>query len=462
VVSRPPRVSGTRYGVFGRSGAAASVAAALVLAACGNSDVRIYPGPEATPQSIELAATAVGQDQAVLNWTSAGTGLAYQVQRNGVSIATATDLQFVDRGLAAGQRFCWRVLAYGGFGWQARSNEACLGTAPDTTAWRYERIATGRWPTIAVDPSGNLHACFITPGSGVRYLQVAPGREPEAVDADGAGQCSVAVDTTGVVRIAYLSPTGLRHAVRESGRWTASTVDVAARIGVLRTDGPALAIDADGQSRIAYRRLTADGGSAIAVATRVEAGWRFETTGIQALVGPRSLAVEGDGTVWLATVDELGQAAIAWARRVEGWRAETSIVLAPNGGSGPPLLLTAAAAPAFAAFQRNVSSVDARVVLRFAERAAAGWRTTDLESFAAAGERIALSAWTGEPRVALVEAGGRLRAWTRAEGVWSDQSPRDVTDASGALDLVTGTDGQWHIVYDRLLEGGVWLASRAP
>ena len=119
------------------------------------------------------------------------------------------------RGLASGQRYCWRVFARDGFGWQARSNEACLGTAPTTRAWRVERLAAGRWPALAIDAQGELHACFA--GAGGLGIVVPAGRTgPHARTVDADGQAPVRARGRRRRRRPrrYLSRFGLRYAER--------------------------------------------------------------------------------------------------------------------------------------------------------------------------------------------------------------------------------------------------------
>jgi len=433
-------------------------ALAIAVAACGNSDLVLLAAPENTPQSIELSVRALDATRAELTWTSAGAGLAYQIERNGQRLGSTTAQGWTDGGLAAGQRYCWRVLAYGGFGWQARSNEPCVGTDAGTTEWRVETLATGRWPALAVDPAGNLHVCFTREAGGIQYLLAGPGREPETVDADGQGQCSIAVDAAGGVTLAYLSRFGLRQAVREGGRWRASTVDAEAIVGARRFDGPALALAPDGAPRIAYRRVVA-GRVALAVASRAQAGWRFDLTAIQGLVGPRSLAVDAGGRSWLATHDELGQATIVWRRDDAGWSVQHTQSLAPNRGDGPPIALDASGVPRTAAWQR--AGTAGATVLRWAESTAAGWQTQVVEGVASAGLRVAVVQDGAVARVASIDESGAIRLHARAaDGAWRVEPLAGQGGGAAGLDLAVGPDRQLRLVFDRVLEGRVLLASR--
>lgn len=445
-------------------GWAPGLALALVgaLSGCGNASVTIYAGPEQTPQSIELTATASDATRVALAWTSAGSGLAYRIERNGNQTGTTSGLEWVDERLAAGERYCWRVLAYGGFGWQARSNEACVGTEPSRDGWRIERIAAGRWPAVAVDAGGDVHVCFTGVAGGVSYLRAGPGREPEQVDAVGTGQCSIVAGASGTVDIAYLSPLGLRHARRSDGAWSTSTVDVEAIVGTRRFEGPALAIAPDGLPRIAYRRFAGTTVPTLAIATRVDPGWRFELTGLVGLVGPRSLAVAPDGRLRLALNDELGQFAQVRVRESSGWTLEYSHARAPNRGDGLPLALDAAGEPRVAAWYREPNAVpDAPTTLRWAEAVAGTWRTQTVGSFATAGLRIAIAVSGDLARVATSDQDGSLRLFVREDDRWVIDPLPAQGGAADAVDLAIGPDGQTRMVYDRVLEGSVVLASRA-
>jgi hypothetical protein len=436
---------------------------ALAAAGCGNDSVTLFGTAEDTPESIRLIATADGATRATLSWVGLSGSHAYRVDRNGAAVGDTASDRFVDSGLAAGERYCWKVYARNGFGWQARSNEACLGTAPATREWRVERLAAGRWPALAVDASGELHACFAGAGGvGISYLRIAPGRLPEAVDGDGQAQCAVSVDAAGTVHVAYLSRFGLRHATRSASGWAAVTVDAQAAVGVRRFDGPALALGPDGTPRIAYRRPTGTGTVALTLAVRDGAGWTFDPTSIRGLVGPRSLAVDAAGQPRLATTDELGQSVIAWVRGARGWSVEHSESLAPNAGDGPPIALDPSARARFAWWWRAAPTADAAVSLRWSEATAAGWRTETIATLPAPGTRVAIGAAGGTPRVAAIDAAGTVRVHVRTAGAWSSETITGQGGAAASIDFVVGPDGQLRVAFDRVAADEIALASRLP
>jgi hypothetical protein len=446
--------------------ASAVLAIAALLAACGNSDVTLYGSAADTPQTIELGVTASGTG-ASLAWNGGPDGLAYRVSRNGAIVANVDGRSWTDSRLVAGERYCWTVYGLSGWGFQARSNEACTGTDSGTTEWRVETIAAGRWPAVAVDASGEVHVCFTAAnGVGVSYLRAGPGRAPETVDSGGTAQCSISVSTDGTVHVAYLSRFGLRHATRAatgSAGWRAATVDVEAIAGVLRADGPALALDAAGTPRIAYRRISTNGVGALAVATgSASGGWTFDLTGIPGLVGPRSLSVDAAGTLRLAATDSLQQAATAWRRTSAGWRADYVQSLGPNRGDGPPLALDPGGAPRLAWWWRAAPTTATAVTLRWARLETAGWVFEDVASLTDLGTRVSVASRGGTERIAAVDAAGTVRLYVRGEGGWTAETLDAQGGAAAAVDLAIAGDGQIRVVFDRAAEGSVVLASRTP
>ncbi|RPH40480.1 MAG: hypothetical protein EHM87_22060 [Burkholderiales bacterium] len=453
-----------------RAAGAALLAALLAATGCGNTEVTLNATPDDAPQTIVLTATAAASGtQAKLSWTTPSEKYSYRVDRNGTGVASLSERTWTDTALAAGQRYCWKVYGLSGFGWQARSNEACLGTDPASKDWRLETLAAGRWPAIAVDASGELHVCWAgVTGTGISYLRVGPGRTPETVDADGQSQCSLAVDANGLVHIAYTSRFGLRHAKREADAWKSATVDAQGLAGGRRFDGPAIALSAAGVPRIAYRR-TVSGTVSLAVATRADpaSGWTIDPTGIAGLVGPRSLALDPGGASRLAATDELGQSVSAWRRETSGWVRETTQSLAPTAGDGAPIALDATGNARLAWWQRDATSTATAVALKWYETGApgtTGWVAETVATLDGPGTRVALSVAGGGRRVAVVDAVGTVRLYTRGASAWTGETLPTQGGAAASLDFVVGTDGQLRIVYDRALEGSgsVVLASRKP
>ena len=447
----------------GPSGTVLALLVGLVASGCGNESVTLFATPEDAPQTIRLSAAADGATRALLSWAGPSGEYAYRIDRNGAAVGDVASERFVDTGLAPGERYCWKVYARNGFGWQARSNEVCLGTTPTTREWRLERLAAGRWPALAVDASGELHACFTgAAGVGIAYLRIAPGRTPETVDAEGQAQCTLAVDAGGTVHVAYLSRSGLRYARRASGGWTASTVDAQAAPGIRRVDGPALALAPDGAPRIAYRRPSGGGVTGLAVALRDGQGWGVEATGIVGLVGPRSLSIDALGASRLATTDALGQSLTAWLRGGRGWVVEHSESPAPNAGDGPPIAIDAGGRARFAGWWRAAPTTEGAVALRWSESGTAGWRTETIATLPALGARVAIGQADATPRVAAIDAAGVVRVYARTGGVWAAETVAAQGGAAASLDFVVGPDGQLRVAFDRLAEGEVVLASRLP
>jgi hypothetical protein len=164
----------------------------------------------------------------------------------------------------------------------------------------------------------------------------------------------------------------------------------------------------------------------------------------------------------LALNDDLGQFAQVRVREASGWSLEYSHARAPNRGDGLPLALDAAGEPRVASWHREPNAAgDAPTTLRWAEAAAGTWRTQTVGTFVTAGFRIAIAVSGEVARVAAVDQDGSLRLFVREDDRWVVEPLVAQGGAAAAVDLAIGPDGQTRMVYDRVLEGSVVLASRA-
>jgi hypothetical protein len=436
------------------------------LAGCGGAgDLRLGLSAADAPQTLVLSATVDSTTrQASLSWTSSGSNLSYRIERNGTQVGGATDTRWTDTGLAAGQRYCWQVFGANGFGWQARSNEACVSLETTEKGWRIEKLASGRWPALAIDPTGELQVCFAsTTGTGISVLRVGAGRTPETLDAAGESQCSIAVDRSGTLHVAFLSAAGLRHAVRGTDGWSVSTVDAQAFRGGERTDGPALALDPAGVPRIAYRRIAASGGRpVIAIATRSAATtgtWKIDPGPVLGRVGPRALAIAGDGTSRFVTADEVEQLSAVWRRTAAGWPQDITLAPTPTRGDGPPFVLDPSGAARFA-WWRQVTVGAPAATLVWVAASGTDWTAETIATDTALGTRVAVSLAESRPRVASIDATGTVRLHTRGDTAWTLETLSAQGGAAVSVDLSIEESGQIRLVYDRLAEGSVVLASR--
>lgn len=439
---------------------AAALLAAALAAGCGNTEVTLYGGPDDAPQNIALTAVA-GADgtTAALTWTSPNSNWAYRVDRSGKTVASTTATSWTDTGLTANARTCWKVYGQSGFGWQGRSNEACIGTDGGTQDWRIETQASGaRWPAIATDASGGVHLCFTaTSGVGVSYLRVGAS-SPEVVDAAGASQCSLAVDAQGIVHVAYGTRAGVRYARRQAGTWTVTTVDAAGTVGGTRTEGPALALASAGP-RIAYLA-----GGAIALARRGDTAWTIEPTGLAGRLGPRSLAIDAAAKERIVTLDPGGALLAVWRRDPAAWIRETTSALAPTGGEGAPIAAPGTDGLAVTAWWQRDAATSGAANLRWIEQDATGWTAQTVATLDRAGSRVAVSVVGGTRRVVAVDADGALHLWTRtaSTATWTEETFAKQGGAAAMVDMVVAADGQLRIAFDRVATGEVALASRSP
>jgi hypothetical protein len=436
---------------------------ACVMTACGDATLLLNGGGrDATPQTIVLTGEAVESSSVRLQWTSAASGVSYQLERNGASLARLRGLAYVDAALQAGQQYCYRVYAYGGFGWMARSNEFCVGTAPGPPGWRLEQLGAGRSPAVAVDSAGEAHVCHARAGDGIVYRRVAPGRATVIVDPDGAGQCSIAVDGAGVVHIAYLSRFGLRHASHRDGQWRASTVDAEAAAAFQVSDGPALALAPDGSPRIAYRRLAGGGATTVAVAARVPAGWSYDLTGLAGHVGPRSLAIDAAGRDSLALIDLVGQSISLWTRGPAVWSRVYQQGLAPTRDLGAPAVIDAAGNPATAWWRRTALGLRT-ASLTVATRGNVGWREEVVAQSDDVGWRVTLVRGRDELlRLGWVDSSGSVFVATERPTGWDVEPVPGQVGFAESVDIALSALGELRVVYDLPLQGIVVIESYRP
>jgi hypothetical protein len=107
-------------------------------------------------------------------------------------------------------------------------------------------------------------------------------------------------------------------------------------------------------------------------------------------------------------------------------------------------------------------STSAPITLRWAASTASGWRTETVARLTGLGTRVALVPDAAVPRIAVVDDTGSLRIFTRDAGNWSVEALVPQGGAAVAVDLAFGPDGQLRLVFDRVVEGSVVLASRKP
>jgi len=99
--------------------------------------VRIDTTAPSTPTT--LTASALSTSTIEVAWsasTDAGSGVAgYRVYRDGVLVATVTELLYIDGGLSAGQTYAYRVAAIDAAGNESASSAEVAETPPSSTFW---------------------------------------------------------------------------------------------------------------------------------------------------------------------------------------------------------------------------------------------------------------------------------------------------------------------------------------
>jgi hypothetical protein len=146
----------------------------------------------------------------------------------------------------------------------------------------------------------------------------------------------------------------------------------------------------------------------------------------------------------------------------EGFERQAAATGRGLGFDGLPIALDAAGEPRFAAWYRDPNAgADAPTTLRWAEATGGTWQTRNVGVFASAGFRIAIAVAGDVARVATSDPDGTLRLFVRDADRWVVDPFPPQGGAADAVDLAIGPDGQTRMVYDRVAEGSVVLASRA-
>jgi hypothetical protein len=155
---------------------------------------------------------------------------------------------------------------------------------------------------ILVDDSGTVHTVFAV-GSAqactVTYMTNPGGIWSEQI-VTGGSNCglALAMDSTGVLHLAYSTPMGLEYARYSAGAWEIEEVDSFTWIG---GDRVALAVDDADDVHIAYRDQNAD----LKYATNAGGNWELVYVDTVGEVGYEpSMAVDPSGKVSIVYVDE--------------------------------------------------------------------------------------------------------------------------------------------------------------
>jgi hypothetical protein len=214
-----------------------------------------------------LSAASIALTESTLSWDPSTDNLAvagYKVYRDGAYIASVTTTWTRDSNLAPYTQYCYTIAAYDLDGnLSAMSNTACVTPSSSWTISVIDKAGNTGWSTsLARDPSGRLHAGYLTCelNAGYYYCNleyatnssgqwvVSSVNTNEYVSQNGA---SLAVDSTGKVHISYQShwsvPTdnGLKYITNTSGQWAIVNLD---QYGSL----PSVGVDPADEVHVAY------------------------------------------------------------------------------------------------------------------------------------------------------------------------------------------------------------------
>ena len=186
--------------------------------------------------------------------TAFGSGSLAMDKNNSTSLAFGSgDMPLIT--LSSGESdptgtLVWLLYKTGGV-WQHDQDHDIVGSAG------------ARWPSVAVDSSGNPHISYLDYNTGQLHLASLTAWGPDTwsnviVDAGAqVGQgARLAIDRFGQAHIAYMDLTHgvMKYAARLQGIWQTTVVNVA---GMKPAHGHALAVDSTGKPYIAYSDASA-------------------------------------------------------------------------------------------------------------------------------------------------------------------------------------------------------------
>lgn len=214
----------------------------------------------------------------------------------------------------------------------------------DGSDWQYEIADTspkvGRYASIALDASDNVHISYIEEGSGqVNYATNASGLWSSQIVSGSLGGsfASIFVDSSGNVHISYKAGVDVKYATNASGIWVVETVDSGTiDITGLFGENTSIVIDSSDNASIVYFY---DTNSSLKYATNASGSWVSETVddGFNAFAGQHNtLAIDSLGNMHISYyyVDyDTHIAEVRYATNESGsWFSET-VFSAPEGGS---------------------------------------------------------------------------------------------------------------------------------
>jgi hypothetical protein len=409
------------------------------------------------PSLVTGLAAAADKGQVTLSWNPVAGATSYNlywVTSRNVPPANGTKISglsspFTHTGLSDDTPHYYTVTAV-----IAGVEGSASAIAWATPGWRTETVAATspttftRTISIAADSVGNAHIHYsfdvntpTTITNGNYYATNASGPwAPLQIDQPLWVSSSIAVDTGGLVHVAYLDFTSLKHAIYIAGSWVSEAVDAQGMCDV------SLALDAADKAHIAHS-MEAVGGKSVRYVTNASGSWipnDIETFNHGGCYPPRkvSVGVDANGAAHVAYAGDSPNYGLKYATNLGGtWTVSTldtgvinqvSVGVDTNG-------------KAHIAYANNHGQ------LKYAQNASGAWVVETL-----AGRNhpsLAIDA-AGKVHLSYIGTGAELHYATNSAGNWRvvpiDVSQLDFLD-SGATDTAIALDpeGKVHIGYVR-------------
>jgi hypothetical protein len=429
----------------------ALISVTVLLISCGGGDGGL-------PESINLTATALSPSSIELSWSADSTPglIGYDLYRDGEGVEAThlSSTHYIDRGLSADTRYCYKVYAIVfPLGAVSTSNTACAKTgAYSTSGWTFTDAPAGYAPDFRISPSGAKLIAYLQ-SDGLHYgLNTGAVWTNELVDGHG-GAPSLGVDTFGNAHVAYgnVSVGGVYHASNSTGIWTTEAVN-ATGVGI-----STLAIDKNGALHIVFSDYNAayDFYDYWYV-TNVSGAWVKSHIffGSNRVFRDLALIVDGSGTVHMAyAITDFTSCGLAYGFKKPDVEWDWSMSPVDNGAGCKVSLALDSSDVLHASYRKSMQIIHARLN-------AGTWSKEVVDSLSwLGGDEVGMGIDMSDYlHISYGDENGDLKYATNRGGMWAYTYLDKVTSTNI---LRMGSDGHAYILYSPDSTGALRLA-RSP